>query len=95
MAIRSGTGQGGKTMQDRELAARVRKLSLEGIEKVLKNPKHKLYGPILVKLAGTVLPRLNEHSGPDGGDIPFPIYGGLSVQEHTSNKEDIQPEKED
>jgi hypothetical protein len=65
----SGTGQGGKSFQDRELAARVRTLSLTEIEHVLKNRKHKLYGPVLIKLAGSVLPRLNEHTGEDGGPI--------------------------
>lgn len=62
----SGTGQGGKTMQDRELAARVRTLALGEIEKILQKPEHKLYSQVIVKLAGTVLPRLNEHSGTDG-----------------------------
>lgn len=65
----TGTGQGGKTHQDRELSARVRSLALEQIEKVLKNPKHKLYGQVLVKVAGTVLPRLSEVTGKDGGAI--------------------------
>lgn len=73
MAQGSGTGQGGKSMQDRELAARVRTLTLTEIEKVLKNPKNKLYGPVLIKLAGSVLPRLNEHTGADGKELPVPI----------------------
>ena len=39
----------------------------------------KLYEAILVKLAGTVLPRLNELSGPDGDELfPQPIYAGKS-----------------
>lgn len=59
----------GKSHQDIELAARVRTLTLEEIEKILKKPKHKLYGAVIVKLAGTVLPRLNEHTGEDGGAI--------------------------
>ena len=67
--IAIGNGQGGKSMQDRKLAARVRTLTLNEIEKVLKNRKNKLYGPVLVKLAGTVLPRLNEHTGKDGEAI--------------------------
>lgn len=76
----SGTGQGGKSMQDRELAARVRTLALEEIEKILQRPKHKLYGPVVIKLAGSVLPRLNEHTGKDGEDLfPQPIYGSKSV----------------
>lgn len=69
MSANSGTGQGGKSFQDRELAARVRTLALGEIEKVLKNPKHKLYGQVVVKLAGSVLPRLNEHTGENGNPI--------------------------
>lgn len=65
-----GTGRGGKSFQDRELAARVRSLALNEIEKALKNKKNKrLYEAVLIKLAGSVLPRLNEHSGADGGQL--------------------------
>ena len=35
----SGTGKGGKTYDDRQLATRVRTLSLQEIEKVLKEKK--------------------------------------------------------
>ena len=84
MAIRSGTGQGGKSMQDREQAARVRTLALNEIEKILKKPSHKLYGAVIIKLAGAVLPRLNEHSGPDGKELPVPIF---NVSTNPSNKE--------
>ena len=70
----SGTGQGGKSMQDRELAARVRTLTLNEIEKHLKKGKGRLYEAVLIKLAGTVLPRLNEHTGPEGKELPVPIF---------------------
>lgn len=57
----------GKSLQDREQAAKVRRLALSEIEKVLLvGRKDKLFNPVLLKLAGTVLPRLTEHSGPDG-----------------------------
>ena len=60
-------GKGGKSLQDREQAARVRRLALSEIEKILiTGRKDKLFDPVLLKLAGTLLPRLNEHSGPDG-----------------------------
>lgn len=75
----SGTGQGGKTLQDRELAARVRNLALSEIEKILTKPKHKLYGAVIVKLAGSVLPRLNEHTGAEGRELPVPIFNVLST----------------
>lgn len=66
-------------MQDRELAARVRSLALEEIEKALKNKKNKrLYEAVVIKLAGSVLPRLNEISGPDGA--PIPILGGVTAK---------------
>ena len=81
-------GKGGKSLQDRELAAKVRKLTLERIAELLEMPPvkmkqddYELYKAVLIRLSGTVLPRINEHSGPDGGDIPFPIYGGKSTKE--------------
>lgn len=65
-----GNGQGGKSMQDRELAAEVRTITLTRSKEVLKSKKPKgLYEALLVKLAATALPRLNEHSGPEGGPI--------------------------
>ena len=71
MAKRSGTGQGGKSMQDRELAARVRTLALQEIEKALKGKNKRFKEAVILKLAGSILPRLNEHSGPDGKPIPI------------------------
>ena len=76
MATRNGTGQGGKSFQDRELAAKVRTKALndiyavlDGDESVAKWGDYKKQ--IVLKLAGTVLPRLNEHTGADGGPIPI------------------------
>ena len=72
--------EGGKTKRDRELAARVRDLALKKIADILEMPEVKmkqddydLYKQILVKLAGTVLPRVNEHVGEDGGIIQLMI----------------------
>jgi len=70
MAIRSGTGQGGKSMQDRELATRVRTLTLNEIEKILKQKKlDEFKKAVILRLAGSILPRLNEHAGPDGEPV--------------------------
>lgn len=67
-------GKGGKSLQDRELAVRVRTLALNEIEKALKNKKNKrLYEAVLIKLAGSVLPRLQEHSGADGEPLVIQI----------------------
>ena len=69
MAEMNGTGQGGKSFQDRELAARVRTLGLEKIESILKGKRTKLQDAVILKLAGTLLPRLNEHTGAEGGPM--------------------------
>ena len=66
----SGTGQGGKSFQDRELAARVRRLGLTEIEAVLKRPAmDEFKKQLLLRMAGSLLPRLNEHTGADGDAI--------------------------
>jgi hypothetical protein len=79
---------GGKSLNDRQLAASVRSLALteiqkylEGKEKGYKNEEMK--AAIILKLAPTLLPRLNEHTGEDGGDINVNLtnYGNqLAVQ---------------
>ena len=73
----------GKDFNDRVLAAKVRTLALGEIEKILKNPKHKLYGQVLVKLAGGVLPRLNEHTGADGEELTLQFVNAFSPSETT------------
>ena len=35
---------------------------------------------LILKMSTSILPRLNELSGPDGGEIPLPIYGGKSKE---------------
>ena len=69
-AVGHSQGKGGKTLNDRKLSSEVRTLTLKEIKKVLKAGRSdELFNPVLLKLAGTVLPRLNEHSGPDGESI--------------------------
>jgi len=76
----SGTGKGGKSFQDRELAARVRTLTLTNCES-FESRKGKLYEAVLLRLAGTVLPRLTEVSGEDGKPIAVTLvkYGGKAT----------------
>ncbi len=64
---------GGKSFQDRELAAKVRGMALEKIAAILEMPEvkmkqddYELYKAIMIRLAGTVLPRINEGSGEEG-----------------------------
>ena len=94
MAKVNGTGQGGKSMQDREIASKVRQLSLQRIAEILERPAvqmsredYELYKAILIKLAGTVLPRLNEHSGPEGTPIPI---SNVFVNDLPSNNGDTK-----
>lgn len=74
----SGTGKGGKSFQDRELAARVRTKTLNDLLLVLSDDKKSLAKVakwsdykkrVLEKLSGSILPRLNEHSGADGAPL--------------------------
>lgn len=74
----NGIGKGGKSFQDRELAAKVRTLSLQKMKDVLEGVGKlgkdiNFQKAVILKLAGTVLPRLNEHSGEGGGEIPVGI----------------------
>lgn len=64
-------GAGGATFEHRRLANSVRKLALDEIAKVL-DPKYKdkdYQKAMLLKIAPSLLPRLNEHTGEDGGPI--------------------------
>ena len=73
----------GKLHQDRELASKVRSMVLEEIKYIfeLKKPTSfelDLKKQLILKMSTSILPRLNEVSGPDGGEIPLPIYGSKS-----------------
>ncbi len=71
--------QGGKTHQDRELAARVRSLALEEIESVLKGTDEEYKKALVLKMSTSILPRLNAGRDEDEQLFPTPIYGGKSV----------------
>jgi len=71
---------GGKSLQDRHLAAEVRRMSLTRIKAILEQPRvdmteneRDLHDAVILKLAGTVLPRLTEVSGPDGDALLFTL----------------------
>lgn len=74
--------KGGKSGFDRNLANEVRRLSLNKMKKYLEmeDPKGEdkiMHDQILLKLAGTALPRVNEHTGEDGEAIEVKVinYG--------------------
>ena len=78
----------------RDLADKVRKIGLTEIIDVLENKRD--YGmdfrkQLLLKLAPTLLPRINEHSGPDGKPIPILGY----VPKDDSDIKDTEPEEKD
>lgn len=70
----SGTGRGGKLMQDRELAAKVRTKALQDIYLVLSDDKETamwsdLKKQLLVKMSSSILPKLNEVTGEGGAPL--------------------------
>jgi hypothetical protein len=76
---------GGKSLNDRKLAAQVRTLALNEILKVISIPKvemrpeeYDLYKSIIVKLAGNVLPKLSEHTGEDGEKLTISISSEIA-----------------
>jgi len=91
--------QGGKSYNDRVLASEVRTLSLKKIKAILEDENNEKYAKsfqeaLLLKLAGTVLPRLNEHTGEDGEPLQISIKrhedeGNTTV--FTAGQSDLQP----
>ena len=77
---------GGKSLQDRKLSAKVRTKALNDIYAVLNADADveswsDYKKQVVLKLAGTVLPRLNELSGKDGGPIEIDDFSNLSNEE--------------
>jgi hypothetical protein len=62
-------GQKGKSFNDRELAGEVRTLTLNEIKKALTGVDEDFKKQVILKLAGSILPRLNELTGENGGAI--------------------------
>lgn len=85
----------GKSFQDRELAAEVRSLCLEEIRGIFlfKHTKGDKYDPelnitmaaykkqLVLKMSTSILPRLNEVTGADGGAIEVNDISKLSDDE--------------
>ena len=63
------TGGKGKLFNDRELAAEVRTLTLNEVKKALQGEDIAFKQAVILRLAGSVLPRLNEITGEGGGPI--------------------------
>ena len=68
----NGGGQGGKTWEDKKLAGEVRQFCLREIKRALEGKYDEEFKKaVILRLAGSILPRLNEHSGPEGKPIPL------------------------
>jgi hypothetical protein len=66
---------GGKSLNDRKLAAEVRSLALGEIKEILLGDDNEYKRQVILKLAPTILPRLNEHTGEDGDPIKHEVTG--------------------
>lgn len=71
-------GVKGVNFNDRQLASKVRNLALDETFRILSNRKDKLYAPVLTRIVGTILPRLNHVSGEEGGPINITISGSIA-----------------
>lgn len=68
----------GVAVNDRLLGARVRRLTLKKIEAILLGDDEEFKKAVILKLASSILPRINEVTGKDGKDlIPIPILNGI------------------
>lgn len=79
----SRTGQGGKSFQDRQLAAEVRSSALKSIKAILNDePEVENWSDykkqLLLKMSSSILPRLNEHTGADGEALVIQFDGAFT-----------------
>jgi hypothetical protein len=70
----------GVNTADKKLAAEVRRLTLNKIKSIFEQPRvdmtphdAELHDALLTRLAGTVLPRLTEVTGEDGGAVELTV----------------------
>lgn len=68
----------GKNYNDRILASEVRTMALEKVKVLLKKGKGKLYEQILIRLSSTLLPRLNELTGENGGPLIIELPASIA-----------------
>jgi hypothetical protein len=74
-ALGNRGGYGAPSVVERDLSKKVRNLTLTKIVKLFekelgpKDQEYELYKAVLVKLAGSVLPRINEGTGEGGSFV--------------------------
>lgn len=91
-------GGGAPTVVDRKLSQEVRRLTLNKIKALLEMPEvkmkqddYELYKAVLIKLAGSVLPRINEGSGENGEFIVQTITGTVIKKDDTDIQNKNKP----
>ena len=74
---------GRPTFNDMQLAGQVRNLALNHLKKILdeKYEDKDYQKQMLLKLANTLLPRLNEHTGQDGEPLVVNFSNAFTPQE--------------
>jgi hypothetical protein len=83
------------TFNDLVLAARVRTLGLKEVEKVLMQKElNEFKKAVILRLAGNLLPRLNEHTGQDGQPLKITFDNALSSNSSSKTKGNCPVSKE-
>ena len=85
--------RGGKTYEDRIKSSKVRDKVLDAILNVYSGKAHKLsqrQWELTLRMATTVLPRLNELTGPDGEElkvfVPYPVATAFNIHASPNKK---------
>lgn len=92
---------GGKSLNDRKLAAEVRQMTLKKIKRLyemapneMSERELQLHDRVFEKLAGSVLPRLTEVTGEDGESFKIafdPVFNQIANAEPTRQAEGDSP----
>lgn len=89
----------GVNLNDRKLASEVRQITLKKIKKLfelesLSDKERELHDALLIRLAGSVLPRLNELTGEDGEAVKLQLisYANAPISVPTETVPDSTPE---
>ena len=87
--------QGGKSFNDRMKSAEVREKVLDAMLMVYNGKEKKLtqkQWELTLRMGTTILPRLNEISGPDGEPIPLLNFVKKNVRHSNNPREDSETE---
>ena len=81
----------GTVKVDRELSAKVRRVSLKKILKLLESKdlnkeQTQFHNALLLKMAGSLLPRLNEVTGAEGRELVGNTYNNLFLNVEVQKK---------